>query len=134
MKRCYKGLETALLGSIVVSPSREASSSLQAMTVTVNLWTDEGPYHAPSLHCYKVDSLTALIHEVRSAMEENAQCIGIMKDGQCLGFWEDDSEPEPDGEGGWYFPRQAYVLRRPNNGGHFDTVTRLLRQASSTIL
>ena len=133
MKLCCKGLETAPLGSIVLSTGREALSSLKAMTVTVNLWTDEGPYHAPSLHCYKVDSLAALIGEVKEAMENNAQYIGIMKDGECLGFWEDDSEPEPDGEGGWYFPRQAYVLRRPNNGGHFDTVTRLLRQASSKL-
>lgn len=101
---------------------------------TVNIWSDEGPYHAPSLHCYKVDSLSALIHEVRAAMEEHAQFIGIMKDGQCLGFWEDDSEPEPDGEGGWYFPSAGYAFYRPTeHGSHFDTVTRLLRQASSKL-
>jgi hypothetical protein len=99
------------------------------MTVTVRSWSDAGPYYAPLTGKYQASSLKELISLVRCSMEENEQCIGIFHDNECKGFWEDESEPEPDGEGGWAWPHVCYVLRRPSASPHFDKMVRLMRQA-----
>jgi hypothetical protein len=100
------------------------------MTITVRSWTYSGPYYAPATSRYQASSLKELIGHVRMSMEENEQYIGIFHDDQCVGFWEDDSGPEPDGEGGWNLPNACYVLRRPDDKGrHFGDVVRYLKQA-----
>ena len=62
---------------------------------------------------YSASSLKELVFHTRLAMEDGEDIVAIYHGDQCIGLWEDDSEPEPDGEGGWIMPRGNYALRRP---------------------
>lgn len=87
------------------------------MKTTVRTYKDNGPYWEPTVMSYQAASLNDVLFHTRLAMEDGEHTISVWHDDQCVGLWEDDSEPEPDGEGGWYMPRGNYVLRRP--GGRF---------------
>ena len=54
---------------------------------------------------YQAASLKDVLFHTRLAMEDLEHVISVWHDDQCVGLWEDDSEPEPDGEGGWNMPR-----------------------------
>ena len=85
-------------------------------TVTVRCYKYNGPYWEPTIGSYSAARLKELIFHVRLAMEDDEDIIAIYHDDRCIGLWEADNEPEPDGEGGWFMPRGYYALRRP--GGH----------------
>lgn len=91
------------------------------MTTVVRTYKDNGPYWDATKMSYKAHSLKDLIFHIRQAMEDNEDYIAVWQDGQCKGIWYDDSEPEPDGEGGWYWPRACYVLMRPS-ASHFSSI------------
>ena len=99
------------------------------MTVTVRTWSNGGPYYADSFYKYEASSLKDLISHVRMAMEDHEQYIGIFHDDECIGLWEDETEPEPDGEGGWDWLKGYYVQRRPGGSPHWDRMVRCLKQA-----
>jgi hypothetical protein len=92
--------------------------------VTVRTYKNNGPYFAPTVMQYSAESLERLLFHTRMAMEDGEDIIAIYHDDRCIGLWEDDSEPEPDGEGGWFMPRGYYVLRRPGGpmAGHFNAL------------
>jgi hypothetical protein len=77
-------------------------------------YNSNGPYFAPTQGCFQAASLTELIMHVRMCMDDGDYQIGIFDDdGECLGIWVDEAEPEPDGEGDWRYPKPFYVLHRP---------------------
>ena len=83
------------------------------MRCTVRTFSDNGPYFPPTVMQYQASCLKDVLFHTRLAMEDNEHCIAVFHDDFCVGVWEDDSEPEPDGEGSWYMPRGNYLLRRP---------------------
>jgi len=81
--------------------------------ITIRTYSDNGPYWPSTVMKYQAACLKDVIFHTRLAMEENEQYIGAFnEDGTCYGLWEEDGEPEPDGEGGWWKPRH-YTFRRP---------------------
>lgn len=100
------------------------------MTASIVSWSEDG-WNKPTVHCYQASRLESFIYFVRLAMEDEAQYIGVVKDGQCIGFWEDDAEPEPDGEGGWCMARRFYVLQRPDDRLHYALIAKRLEKAST---
>jgi hypothetical protein len=81
---------------------------------TVRSFSGNGPYFQPTRDVYQAASLSDAIRHIRQCMDDGEYQIGLFDDnGQCKGFWLDDSEPEPDGEGGWTCPAAAYTLYRP---------------------
>ena len=99
------------------------------MKTTVRTYRDNGPYWEPTVMIYQAASLRDVLFHTRLAMEDGEHTIGVWHDDQCIGLWEDDSEPEPDGEGGWLMPRGYYVLRRPGGpmAGHFNALANQCR-------
>ena len=75
---------------------------------------------------YQANSVRDIIFHTRLAMADYDSCIAVFHDNRCVGLWEDDSEPEPDGEGGWVMPKGYYVLRRPGGpmAGYFNALAR----------
>ena len=80
---------------------------------TVRTYKDNGPYFPATVMSYQALCLRDLLRHCRLAMEDGEDIIAVFHDDHCTGLWEDDAEPEPDGEGDWYMPGPAYVLRRP---------------------
>jgi len=79
-------------------------------------YNSNGPYFPPTQGCYQAARLKELIMHVRVCMEDGDYQIGIFDDaGECKGIWVDESEPEPDGEGGWSQNKPFYVLHRPGS-------------------
>lgn len=83
------------------------------MSRTIRTYSDNGPYFAPTVMKYQAASVKDVLFHTRLAMEDGEQYIAVFHDDRCVGVWEDDSEPEPDGDGSWYMPRGSYLLRRP---------------------
>lgn len=82
--------------------------------ITIRTYTENGPYFPPTVMKYQAASLKEFLFHVRMAMEDGEDIIGTFnEDNVCYGIWENDAEPEPDGEGDWLMPRPMYVLRRP---------------------
>jgi hypothetical protein len=103
------------------------------MRCTVRTFSDNGPYFPPTVMQYQASSLKDVLFHTRLAMEDKEHCIAVFHDDLCVGVWEDDSEPEPDGEGSWYMPRGNYLLRRLGGpmAGHFNSLARLCAGAGS---
>ena len=84
--------------------------------LTIRAFKSEGPYYADTRSTVEADSLSSLIAAVRGFMEEGYELISAWfedENPRCIGLWQDGSEPEPDGEGDWYWPKAIYRLRRP---------------------
>ena len=82
--------------------------------VTIRTYKNNGPYWASTVMKYQASCLRDVLFHVRMAMEDGEDTIGAFnEDGTCYGIWENDAEPEPDGEGDWLMPGPMYVLRRP---------------------
>ena len=84
--------------------------------LTIKAFKSEGPYYADTRDNVEADSLSSLIATVRGFMEDGCELISVWAEDEnprCIGLWEDDSQPEPDGEGSWYWPKAIYRLRRP---------------------
>ena len=97
---------------------------------TVRTYQDNGPYFAPSKGCYQAASISDVLRHCRLAMSDGEHVIGLFDaDGACKGVWEDCTEPESDGEGGWCFPPRIYDLLRPNGyrPKHFSSLVELLK-------
>lgn len=97
--------------------------------ITIRTYTNYGPF-GPIKGCYQASSLKEVLFHTRLAMEDGEHLIGAFnEDGQCYGIWEEDSEPEPDGEGGFFLPRGRYELQRPGGkrGQAFALAATLLR-------
>lgn len=97
-----------------------------APMVTVKTLKDHGPYFGCLRGNYQVTSLKELIFHVRLAMEDSEDLIGVWHEDYCIGIWEDEAEPEPDGEEGWQLPPACYVLHRPGEKG-FDRLVSLCK-------
>lgn len=98
--------------------------------ITIRTYTDHGPYWGASRGIYQASCLKDVLFHVRLSMEDGEHLIGAFnEDGTCYGLWEDDSEPEPDGKGGWIMPRGYYTLRRPGGlmAGHFNALVNQCR-------
>ena len=79
-------------------------------------YSDNGPYWPATQGCYQAARLKELIFHVRLCMEDNDYQIGIFdEDGECKGMWLEESEPEPDGEGGMVQGKPCYTLYRPGS-------------------
>jgi hypothetical protein len=73
-----------------------------------------GPYFAATQGIFNASRLKDIISHVRLCMEDGDYQIGVFdNDGECKGLWVDESEPEPDGEGGWDVSKPYYRLYRP---------------------
>lgn len=96
---------------------------------TVRTYKNNGPYFDPTVMKYSATTLKELIFHARLAMEDGEDYIAVFHDDQCVGAWENDAEPEPDGEGGWCMPSPCYLLRRPSGpmAGHFNSIATLMR-------
>lgn len=97
---------------------------------TIATYKSNGPYFPPTRGCYQAASLKDVLFHTRLAMEDGEQYIGAFdNEGKCYGLWEEDSEPESDGEGGWFMVGGNYLLRRPGGrmAGHFNFIANLLR-------
>ena len=82
--------------------------------ITIRTYTGNGPYFDPTVMKYQAASLKEVLFHVRMAMEDGEDTIGAFnEDNVCYGIWENDAEPEPDGEGDWLMAGPMYVLRRP---------------------
>jgi hypothetical protein len=82
--------------------------------VTIRTYKNNGPYWASMVMKYQASCLRDVLFHVRMAMEDGEDTIGAFnEDNVCYGIWENDAEPEPDGEGDWLMPGPMYVLRRP---------------------
>lgn len=103
---------------------------LPTMSCTVRTYQNNGPYFPPTVMKYQAACLRDVIFHTRMAMEDGEQYIAVFHDDRCMGVWEDDSEPEPDGEGGWLMPGASYLLRRPGGPmtGHFNSIARLFTE------
>jgi len=88
-----------------------------ASSITVRTYKDNGPYFPETIMKYQVSSLKDILFHCRLAMEDSEDIIAVFDGDECKGFWENDAEPEPDGEGGWCMPGASYVLQRA--GGRF---------------
>ena len=96
--------------------------------ITIRTYTGNGPYFAPTVMKYQATSLKEVLVHVRMAMEDGEDTIGAFnEDNVCYGIWENDAEPEPDGEGDWLMPRPMYVLRRPG-GKAAQTFVRMAKK------
>lgn len=95
---------------------------------TVRSYKDWGPYFSAEKGNYQCSCLRDVVFHARLAMEEGADYIGLFDaDGSCKGIWQNDAEPEPDGEGGLLMPRASYVLRRPQYSQFDILLKRMLR-------
>lgn len=83
---------------------------------TVRSFNSNGPYFPATQGVYQASSLKDIIFHVRQCMEDHEYEIGVFDDnGKCKGIWQDEAEPEPDGEGGMVLGKPCYVLYRPGN-------------------
>lgn len=79
-------------------------------------YSENGPYWPVTQGRYQAARLKDLIFHVRLCMEDNDYQIGIFdEDGECKGMWLEESEPEPDGEGGMIQGKPCYTLYRPGS-------------------
>lgn len=79
-------------------------------------YSDNGPYWPATQGRYQAARLKDLIFHVRLCMEDNDYQIGIFdENGECKGMWLEESEPEPDGEGGMIQGKPCYTLYRPGS-------------------
>lgn len=93
-----------------------------------------GPYYEADSEVTQVNSLTQMIYCVRNLMEDGVDYVAVFDSSwKCTGLWIDDSEPEPDGEGGWLMPHPAYVLHRPDTKSRyqFDVCVRSFRRPAA---
>jgi len=83
---------------------------------TIRSYDSNGPYFPPTQCVYQANSLTDAIRHIRQCMADSEYQIGLFDDnGECKGIWQDEGEPELDGEGGWTYASKAYVLYRPGS-------------------
>lgn len=91
---------------------------------TIATYKANGPYFPPTIMRYKAASLRELLWHVRMAMADGEDIIAVVDaQGRCKGLWENDAEPEPDGEGGWGWTAPVYRLLR--EGKDFDKLAAL---------
>lgn len=88
---------------------------MQTVHVYRNYGVGEVYRYMPDIYVHSVHRLTDLIKHVRDAMEEGYERIAVFdEEGDCSGLWIDESEPEPDGEGGMMLTKPCYLLLRPD--------------------
>lgn len=88
---------------------------MQTVHVYRNYGVGEVYGYMPDIYVHSVHRLTDLIKHVRDAMEEGYERIAVFdEEGDCSGLWIDESEPEPDGEGGMMLTKPSYHLLRPD--------------------
>lgn len=97
------------------------------MSCTVRTYSDNGPYFPPTIMKYQAASVKDVLFHTRLAMEDGEQYIAVFHDDRCMGVWENDSEPEPHGDGPWYVPHGGYLLHRPGGpmAGRFNSLALL---------
>lgn len=86
---------------------------------TIYAYRDQGPYWIPDRYKHDVFCIAELIKVIRDLMEESVDFIAVYTNKDCKALWVNDIEPEPDGEGGWYMPKNVYVLTRPSAKNKF---------------
>ena len=101
----------------------------------VSTYKDEGPYYAASRTVLRVRDLTDLIFNVREAMEEAVDYIGVFdENGECKGVWSREGDVEY-GEGEcydvMYVVNQHYVLERDSNTFNFRHAIKRLKPGST---
>jgi hypothetical protein len=96
---------------------------------TVRTYKANGPYFPPTVMKYQAASTKDILFHCRLAMDDGEDLIGVFHGDVCKGIWENDTEPEPDGEGGWEWPSASYVLKREpgRSPKHFATILELLK-------
>lgn len=73
--------------------------------------------YMPDRYIYPAFRLRDIVKHVRDAMEEGLDKVAVFDErGNCSGVWIDESEPEPDGEGGMQATKPCYFLMRPEEG------------------
>lgn len=73
--------------------------------------------YMPDIYIYPAFRLRDIVKHVRDAMEEGLSKVAVFDErGNCTGVWIDESEPEPDGEGGMQATKPCYFLMRPEEG------------------
>lgn len=97
----------------------------------ISTFKDEGPYLAASTAVLGVRNLADLLLNVREAMEESVDYIGVFdEDGKCKGIWSRDCDVEY-GEGEcydvMYVVNQSYVLERDPNAFDFRYALKRLK-------
>ena len=98
----------SFLNQIGTSTSGPTLKTNPNSTMHVSTYTDQGPYYAASRAVLGVRDLTDLIFNVREAMENSAEYIGVFgEDGKCKGVWSRETDVEY-GEGEDY--DQLYVV------------------------
>ena len=101
----------------------------------VSTYKDEGPFYAASRDVVEVRDLTDLIFNVREAMEDAVDYIGVFgEDGKCKGVWSREGDVEY-GEGEcydvMYVVNQHYVLERDSNTFSFRHAIKRLKPGST---
>jgi hypothetical protein len=93
-------------------------------------YKNNGPYFPETIMKYHASSLKDILFHCRLAMEDQEDIIAVFDGDACKGFWENDAEPEPDGEGGWLMSGASYALQRPGGCSpkHFAIMTKKLLQ------
>lgn len=101
--------------------------------ITVRTFSDNGPYFPPTVMKYQANCLKDVLFHTRLAMEDGEDTIAVYHDDHCVGLWQNDAEPEPDGEGGWLMPSPCYVLLREENKPQsgFQAIVRLFQGEQS---
>lgn len=89
----------------------------------ISTYKDQGPYYAPARWSAEVSGTPEFIYQIRTAMEEGADYVGVFDDaGACKGIWCREADVEY-GEGEcydvMYVVNQYYVLERPNKSYSF---------------
>ena len=95
----------------------------------ISTYKDEGPYYAPTRWSAEVSSTPDFIYQIRAAMEESADYVGVFDDaGVCKGIWCREADVEY-GEGEcydvMYDVNQHYVLERDHNFSFLNALKRL---------
>lgn len=119
----------SFLNQIGTSTSGPTSKTNPNSTMHISTYKDEGPYYAASRGVLGVRDLTDLILNVRQAMEEAVDYIGVFdEDGKCKGIWSREGDSEY-GEGEcydvMYVVNHCYVLEREHNFSFLYALKRL---------
>ena len=126
--------DPGLVGGLHASSRRYVPSYIGMHTVhTYRSYAGGEPYgYLPEIYVQPVYRLRELVKAVRDAMEDGQEYISIFNErGNCTGLWINESEPEPDGEGGMVMGRLVYVLQRPEEDHQelfTNAVNRLLKR------
>lgn len=97
----------------------------------ISTYKDEGPYYSASTAVLGVRNIADMLLNVREAMEESADYIGVFdEDGKCKGIWCRETDVEY-GEGECYdvlyVVNQYYTLERDPNAFDYQRGLKHLR-------